>query len=95
MAIVNWCKAGTFYDELAKRGVAIDRGTEVMLLSNALTRYPSNKIDDEFKRYARLVFSVPGGAIIDPRPYVGAAKGVYYDEKRKQWFARPYVKIPD
>jgi hypothetical protein len=95
MSIYNWDKAGVIYDELAKRGIAIDRETEIMLLSNALTRYPSNSIDDEFKRYARIVFSTPDGPVIDPRPYIGAAKGVYYDERKKQWFARPYVRLPN
>lgn len=100
-SILRWDGEGRLLDKLATLGIAcypsrIERVSSSIdpSIFDDLSVMPPRPLDDNQKEWLRIAYSVPGGPIIDPRPRVGAAKGVYYDEKRGQWFARPYQVIP-
>jgi len=59
-----------------------------------LSKFPDNSLTKEEIEWLRVAYSYPNGPILDPRPRKGAPKGIYYDEKTKQWKSRPYITIP-
>lgn len=100
-SIYNWIARGVEYDELAKRGIAISPLYTAELIEKVnpkrfdnLDKMPPGNLVLAELVWLRLAYSSPDGPVIDPRPRKGALKGVYYDEKSKRWYPRPYIKLP-
>jgi len=100
-SIYNWTKKGTELDELAKRGIAISPTylEEMFQFVNPkrfddLSKMPPGKLVPAEILWLQMAYSYPGGPVIDPRPRKNALKGVYYDEKDRRWYPRPFVKLP-
>lgn len=99
-SLYAWEKAGTIYDELAARGVAIYIDTTLPIVDHFnhqkfddLSKLPPNKLCEGEKEWFRIAFSYPGGPVIDPRPRNGALKGIYYNETKGKWKPRPYISL--
>jgi len=97
----NWFETGREYEELSKRGIAISPSylEEIFEFINPkrfddLSKMPPGRLVEAEKIWLQTAYSYPGGPIIDPRPRKNALKGVYYDEKSKRWYPRPFIKLP-